>query len=153
MGTHYKLEQHGALIKMNDKLNKTYTERDLFELRYLNNIDECDSIVSPYEGNRVNSWIKKIPKPTTVPLIISADERKEIEDYFDTYLAAAYDVTENELVELREIYVCTFKSMVGDKTFTEWLAAVTPKIKPWFGTLNNNYYFSNSDKEGFGHGK
>lgn len=106
---------------------------------------------SPYQLSTDNRLINKITYQET-PLVIDPAEREEIEDYFNKYLLVGFDLTDTEIKEVRETYVQTFKSMMGNTTFTEWLQSVAPVIKPWFRGMSRTYLYGN-DKEGFGHGR
>lgn len=107
---------------------------------------------SPYAQSTSQNVFKNIPIRSD-EVNISLDERKQIEDYFDEFLACAYDFTGKELMDTREMYVTTFKSMMGDMSFTEWLESVTPTIQPWTEKLQGKTYLYSTDREGLGVGK
>ena len=91
--------------------------------------------VNPWGSDNTNQVFKHLPISETKP-DIAQPEYDQIGHYFDEYVLPAYDFTPSEAESLREEYINTFKSMVGDISFTEWLEMTKSKIKPryLFGT-------------------
>lgn len=108
-------------------------------------------LVNPWVSSNTMQVFKNI-SITKNTAIVTTEERDEIESYFDEYVLPAYDFTNAEADEMREQYVNTFKDMMGDMNFTQWLESVTPVIKPW-QSRGVSLMRHNNDKEGFGPGR